>query len=52
MSSFSLDLSNMISYAADFFNSLSPIIVIIGGVSLGMTLIVGVLALVQGLRFR
>jgi len=52
MTSFSLDLSGMIDYAASFFNSLSPFIVIIGGVSLGMTLIVGVLALVQNLRFR
>jgi hypothetical protein len=49
--SFSLDLSGMIDYAASFFNSLTPIIVIVGGLALGMTLIVGVLKLVQSLRF-
>jgi len=52
MTSFSLDLSGLIDIAAAFFNSLSGIVVIFGGVALGMTLVVGVLALVQGLRFR
>ncbi len=52
MEEFSLDLSGLIGYAASFFNSLSPIIVIIGGLGLGMTLIVGVLKLVQSLKFR
>ncbi len=52
MEEFSLDLTGLIGYAASFFNSLSPIIVVIGGIGLGMTLIVGVLQLVRSLRFR
>lgn len=51
MSSFNLDLSGMVGYAADFFNSLSSLIVVIGGIALGMAIFVGVLALVRKLRF-
>jgi hypothetical protein len=49
--SFSLDLTGMIDNAASFFNGLTPVIVIIGGLTLGMTLIVGVFALIQNLKF-
>lgn len=46
--SFSLDLSGMVDFAETIFNALSPIVVIIGGIVLGLGLVSMVLALVMG----
>lgn len=47
--SFSLDLSTLTDNAASIFNSLSPIVGILGGISLGLGLVVLVLGMVMGL---
>lgn len=47
---FDLDLSGMVGAAADFFNGLSPMIMVIGGIAVGMMLFVTVFALVLRLR--
>jgi len=51
VASFNLDLTEMMNYAAEMFNSLQGIVVIIGGLGFGVALVVGVLKLVQSLRF-
>jgi len=47
---FDLQLTGLVGAAADFFNGLSPIIIIIGGVAVGMMLFVTVFSLVLRLR--
>ena len=42
--SFSLTLDGLMQYAAGMFNALSPIVVIIGGITLGVGLIFLVMA--------
>jgi hypothetical protein len=47
--SFSLDLTGLMDYAANIFNSLSPIIVILGGITLGIGLVFMVFSMIKGL---
>ena len=42
--SFQLDLTGLMEYAAGMFNALAPIVVIIGGISLGIGLVYLVMA--------
>lgn len=44
--SFSLDLTGLMDYASTIFNSLSPIVVIIGGIILGLGLLGMVLTMI------
>lgn len=45
--SFSLDLTGMVDFAETIFNSLSPIVVIVGGIVLGLGLVGLILSLVM-----
>lgn len=45
--SFSLDLTGMVDFAETIFNSLSPIVVIVGGIVLGLGLVGLILTLVM-----
>jgi hypothetical protein len=45
--SFSLDLSGMVTFAETIFNALSPIVVIVGGIVLGLGLVGLILSLVM-----
>jgi hypothetical protein len=45
--SFSLDLSGMVDFAETIFNALSPIVVIVGGIVLGLGLVGLILTLVM-----
>jgi formate-dependent nitrite reductase membrane component NrfD len=47
--SFSLDLSDMFTYAAELFNSFGPVIAIIGGLSLGVGLVYLIIRVVKNL---
>jgi hypothetical protein len=47
--SFSIDLASLFSYAAQMFNSLSPIVVVVGGMVLGGAISLFVLRVVGGL---
>jgi hypothetical protein len=47
--SFSLDLSDMFTYAAELFNSFGGIIALIGGLSLGVGLVMFIIKMVKGL---
>lgn len=46
--SFSLDLSGLVDFASTIFNALSPIVVILGGIVLGLGLVILVLKLIMG----
>jgi hypothetical protein len=48
LASFSLDMSGLVDFASLIFNSLSPIIIVIGGIVLGL----GLVGLVLGLVLR
>ena len=45
---FVLDMTGLMQYAAGIFNVLVPIVVIIGGISLGLGLVYLVMAAVKG----
>jgi len=47
--SFSIDLTGLFDYAAQMFNSLSPVIVLAGGLSMGAAVAYFVLKLLRGL---
>jgi hypothetical protein len=47
LSSFSLDLTGMVDFAETIFNSLAPIVVIVGGIVLGIGLVGLVIGLVM-----
>lgn len=45
---FSIDVSGLLSYAADFFNQLFPAFVPVVGITLGVALVLLVLAVISG----